>query len=146
MSDRLKSNETLKVGEYIQSQNKKFFCIMQSDGNLCVWNGAPGEGNKFIKWSSFWSKNYELESSQQHIMCMQSDGNLTINCEGNFKWGCYQACGTPLFYSPDYVLWMQNDGNLCIREGDFAGPGDKFIWGSWQDMSKKGYAYELYKD
>ena len=48
----LKPNEYLTSNKYLVSDNKAFFLIMQSDGNLVVYKGSGPSDNKGALWNS----------------------------------------------------------------------------------------------
>merc|ERR1712226_770489 len=128
------------VDQSLVSNNKKWFAIMQSDGNFCVYNGKPGHDPKYFKWGTYQSsgEKYHLEHCNKWRVKMQSDGNLCVYRHNDFRWGSHQTCNTPLFYSPEYRLTMQDDGNLCVYENN------NFKMGSYQDAIRIGRKYDLY--
>jgi hypothetical protein len=68
----LKPNEYLASNKYLVSDNKAFFLIMQSDGNLVVYKGSGPTDNKGALWSSGTSGKGES------FAIMQSDGNFVV--------------------------------------------------------------------
>ena len=93
----LYSDEDLYKNEYITSQNGVYKCIMQSDGNLVVY-----QNNSTPLWSS---GTYGTGADR---VIMQGDGNLVI----------YDANYTAFWYtgsqSAGAYLVMQDDGNLVV--------------------------------
>ena len=104
-SDTLNSNETLRTGESLFSQNRAYELRLQTDGNLVVY-GPQGP---------IWSSN--TVNSGATRLVMQSDGNLVMYTAGGsvpFATGARGAGAR---------LVMQNDGNLV----EYAGPA---VWAS----------------
>ena len=109
-------------GQSLVSHNKRYVCIMQSDGNLVVY-----DNNKAV-----WSAKVSLwVGKPPYVLAMQGDGNLVIYDSHNTAiWNTYTNTGSALLgrgrktYAP-YKLIMQNDGNLVIYDQSSA------IWSSW---------------
>ena len=150
----LKTGEFLGVGDYLVSDNKSYFAVMQSDGNLAVYKGtdpshpdrnAPNNG--FV-WGSVQAGRYPANQGQ-YFAVMQSDGNLAVykgtdpshpdrNAPNNgFVWGSVQDGRYPASQGQYFVV-MQGDGNLAVYKGtdpshpDRNAPDNGFVWGSIQ--------------
>ena len=50
--ETLASGQSLVINEYLQSPSKRYYAIMQTDGNLCVYRGTPYHG-----YGAFWCHN-----------------------------------------------------------------------------------------
>lgn len=116
-------NTPLNVGESLVSKNRQFFAIMQSDGNLCVYRGTPGNQGPYM-WGS-----QATAGGGAFFTIVQGDGNLctyfgTPNQQGAYLWGS-QALGD----GGQFFLVMQDDGNLCVYKGSSTNQG-AFVWGS----------------
>jgi hypothetical protein len=106
-----KSDSTLDMNEQLDSQNKNYFAIMQSDGNFVVYSSGltNGKGSNNPIWNS---KTFGQGKSPYRAI-MQTDGNLVV----------YDSNNTPLWNAQTYGkgtgpyrLIMQNDGNLVLYD------------------------------
>jgi hypothetical protein len=106
-----KNGSTLEMNEQLDSQNKKYFAIMQSDGNFVLYSSGStnGRGSNFPIWNS---KTYGQGQSPYRTV-MQTDGNLVV----------YDNTNAPLWNSVTYGkgtgpyrLIMQDDGNLVLYD------------------------------
>jgi hypothetical protein len=102
-------DDNLGVGGSIQSPNKRYSLIMQTDGNLVEY-GPNGP-----LWSSCTNR------WPGSIATMQGDGNLVVYGPGHIA---RYATGT---HTPGSVLQVQDDGNMVIY-----GPGHNAVWASAQ--------------
>jgi len=120
----LKPNEYLTSNKYLVSDNKAFFLIMQSDGNLVVYKGSGPSDNKGALWNS------KTGGKGESFAIMQSDGNFVV----------YKGSGPS---DNKGALWnsktggkgesfaiMQDDGNFVVYKG--SGPSDNkgALWNS----------------
>ncbi|MEV0400473.1 hypothetical protein [Actinoallomurus sp. NPDC050550] len=104
--ERLQPGYSLKAGQAVKSPNGRYTLLMQTDGNLVLYQG------KKALWSTITGRHpgaYTL---------MQTDGNLVV----------YGTDRKPLWYSntaghPGAFLEVQNDGNLVIY-----GTNNKPLW------------------
>lgn len=105
--DRLNSDDSLKVGESITSQNDLFTLVLQGDGNLVLyWSGGP----------AIWGAGTEGKSVAQAIM--QGDGNFVMyGPQGEYVWD------TATDNHPGAFLIVQNDGNVVIYD-----QGGNYLW------------------
>jgi hypothetical protein len=106
----LGNGQTLVVNQYLQSPGNRYFAIMQTDGNLCVYKGTPQSMQGAV-----WCDN-KTWSRGPFVTVMQADGNL---CTYVGTPTVYQAnlwCSSKVAGSPSYVA-MQDDGNLCVYKG-----------------------------
>jgi surface antigen len=97
-SDHLSPNQELAAGQYMLSDDARFFTVMQSDGNFVVY----GPGNQ-----PYWS-THTAGSGAVHAV-MQSDGNFVL----------YRSNWMPVWNSHTdglgtSALYMQSDGNLVV--------------------------------
>jgi hypothetical protein len=118
-------NTPLNVGDTLVSNNRKFYTVMQSDGNLCVYAGDPDHQGAY-QWGS-----QATGSGGQFFTIVQGDGNLctyygSLSQQGAYLWGSQATADGGQFF-----LIMQDDGNLCVYKG--TGPND---WGAWVWGSK----------
>lgn len=101
-SDSMKKDTYLAKCDAIQSQDKRFFTGLQSDGNLVLYKsgGSP-------KWAT------NTNNHEDNKFYYQSDGNLVL----------YSPSGRVLWTAntvnvPSNNLLMQNDGNLVLYNTD----------------------------
>lgn len=99
---------TLQVGQYINSPDGRFELIMQSDGNLVLYQ---------LGVAPLWSTN---TGGTNIVAKFQADGNLVL----------YTPSGTSIWQSGTGGNWasklfLQNDGNLVVYNKNSAG-----IWAS----------------
>ena len=120
----LKPNEYLTSNKYLVSDNKAFFLIMQSDGNLVVYKGSGPSDNKGALWSSGTSGKGES------FAIMQSDGNFVV-----YKGSAPAPPQMPTWNSKtsgkgESFAIMQDDGNFVVYKG--SGPSDNkgALWNS----------------
>ena len=120
----LKPNEYLTSNKYLVSNNKAFFLIMQSDGNMVVYKGSGPSDNKGALWSSGTSGKGES------FAIMQSDGNFVVykgsgpSDNKGFTWNSKTSGKGESF------AIMQDDGNFVVYKG--SGPSDNkgALWNS----------------
>ena len=124
----LSTNEYLRTNDCLVSPNGQFFAVMQSDGNLCVYEGAPDNiGNFRWGWTD-WSRNQD-----DYFTIMQSDGNLCVyhgsgpNDNRSHMW----SARTDPPGEGVYITIMQDDGNLCVYGGTTPSV-ETYVW-SWMD-------------
>lgn len=125
----LGTNETLRTGEYLRSQNHRFLAVMQADGNLCVYRGdTPDASYCSYVWSTGVTDSYG-----QFFTLMQSDGNLVvyrgtgIQDNHGLIWNSHKT-GT----GGEYFLVLQDDGNLCVYRGRSPDDAYELLWDSHQ--------------
>lgn len=122
-SNTLSMMMSLGVGGTLVSNNRQFFAIMQSDGNLCVYRGTPENQGAYM-WGS-----QATGPGEQFFTVVQTDGNLctyygSLGNQGNYLWGS-QA----LADGGEFFLIMQDDGNLCVYKGTDPSNQGQFVWG-----------------
>ena len=101
----LQPGQRLSPGWQIQSPDRNYRMVMQSDGNLVLYTGNTA------KWASGTSAaNSDLE--------MQSDGNLVIYAPGHAAVWASNTAG-----KNGSVLFGQNDGNFVLYA-----PGNVAVW------------------
>jgi len=107
-TNTLHDNYTLHQNEFITSSSGKYFCRMQDDGNLVVYNGHDWRSNH-----AAWASNTGGKGYGPYKLVMQNDGNLVI----------YESNGNPIWASntwqkgqAPHKLVMQDDRNLVIYD------------------------------
>jgi hypothetical protein len=104
-------NDSLQMNEQLDSQNKKYFAIMQSDGNFVVYSSGStnGKGSNSPIWDS---KTFGKGQSPYRAV-IQNDGNFVV----------YDNTNAPLWNAGTfgkgkgpYKLTMQDDGNLVLYD------------------------------
>ena len=97
LDDKLSSNQVLFKGQFIQNAARTSKLVLQSDGNLVLYNN-----NKAV-WASW------TVGSNAKYLAMQSDGNLVLYDNNNkavwASWTNGQGFST---------VYDQSDGNLVI--------------------------------
>jgi hypothetical protein len=106
MPDRLAPDDVLGPGQSIVSQNGRASLLMQSDGNLVLYQIAGGTQ------TALWATGTDAPGSR---IVMQGDGNLALYTSGG---DCHWAAGT--HGNPGSWLALQDDGNLVLYSA--AGP------------------------
>lgn len=110
MANRMNPGDSLETGEKINSDDGRFYLIMQSDGNLVLYQRQNGTHHPL--WAT------GTDGHQVDQVSMQTDGNLVVyNPGGQALWNSR----TP--GNPDSILILQDDGNLVIYA-----PGNRAIW------------------
>jgi hypothetical protein len=121
-------NDYLRTNDYLVSANGQFCAVMQSDGNLCVYEGTPDNLGAFRWGWTDWSRNQD-----DYFTIMQSDGNLCVywGSGPNDNRGHMWSAQTESQGEGQYLTIMQDDGNLCVYRG--AEPSDEgYVW-SWME-------------
>lgn len=110
------SGQTLHPEQSLQSNNKQYKLILQSDGNVVLYNQQS---------QAIWATNTKgLIQPREFIM--QTDGNLVL----------YDTNGSPKWASNTYnnlgaFLNVQNDGNLVVyRAGSQSETANNALWAS----------------
>ena len=100
-SDRLRDGQSLASGKYLQSADKRFTLLLQSDGNLVLYE----PGNR-VDWDS------GTGGSGAVTLVMQSDGNLVLYAAANqYVWGTGTAGNSGC------KAVVQDDGNFVVYNG-----------------------------
>jgi hypothetical protein len=120
-TDRLTANGALTPGQSLVSQpNGTFECVLQTDGNLVVYNREPLARDKALWATGTVAKCVGM------LAIMQSDGNFVVYGPANSV--CW-AAGTT---GKGSVLIMQDDGNLVIYDQN-----QRPVWSSGTAGGKK---------
>lgn len=116
-SNTLKSGSVLKEGEYLVSENKAYYAIIQADGNFVLY-----VSNHFCPENALW--HLKISNKPPFVgpyrLTMQSDGNLVVYDVHNRAVWNTATTGTG---KEPHRLIMQNDGNLVLYDGK-----DKPLW------------------
>ncbi|MBV9363340.1 MAG: hypothetical protein JO286_19765 [Solirubrobacterales bacterium] len=100
----MEPGDVLRPGWSIYSPSEQFQLLMQSDGNLVLYDGAG---------KALWASGTVGHPGAHAVM--QTDGNLVVyDSAGHALW----ASRTP--QQPGAFLYMQSDGNLVIYKGSAA--------------------------
>jgi stress response protein SCP2 len=92
--------ETLEPGAFLLSPNHRFELVMQTDGNLVLYNASTSP--KQAVWSS-------QTSGAGNYLKMQTEGNVVVySAENAAQWN------TVTFDFPGAYLQLQDDGNLVL--------------------------------
>jgi hypothetical protein len=105
MADTLSAGESLSVGNSLQSQNRRFSLVMEADGNLVLYQGAPSIESAM--WSTQTGGIDVLWRPTRLVM--QEDGNLVLYSNYDIP-----AWDTTTNGALAASLVLQDDGNLVI--------------------------------
>ena len=114
--NQLPAGQRLASGQQLSSASGRFHLLLQSDGNLVLYDGTPGQNP--ISATSTW--NLPADRRPTHAD-MQTDGNFVLYNDANQAAWATGTVGT--FINP--YLEVQDDGNLVIYHN-----GRTPIWGS----------------
>ena len=98
----LLQGESLTTNQSMSSYDNRFHLVMQSDGNLVLYQGLPGQS-----MTALWSTGTWGTSGNTGVM--QTDGNFVLYDSTN---GALWSSGT--WNNPGSYLAVQNDGNLVV--------------------------------
>ncbi|BAY93818.1 MULTISPECIES: CAP domain-containing protein [unclassified Tolypothrix] len=119
--------QSLYPGQSLQSNNQMHRFIMQSDGNVVLYNGNS---------QPLWATN--TWGIQPRELIMQTDGNLVLyDSSGSPKWA------SDTWNNPGAFFKIQDDGNLVVYRADSQTETvDNALWASgsndiW-DSSRQG--------
>jgi hypothetical protein len=130
MGDTLRAGESLTSGQHLVSKNGDYILLMQSDGDLALYQGKP-DGD-----SALWTT--ETKSLRDYIRPtraeMRSDGQLVLSHNSGIPtW----AAGVSGNY-PKSRLVLQDDGNLVILDQH-----SNQLWARNPSVAIKGLAREV---
>jgi hypothetical protein len=118
-SSYIATGGNLAVGQYLVADNKQFFAIQQSDGNLCVYKGSSPSDNR----GGLWCHN-KTGGGGLFYTVMQGDGNLcTYRGTGNNDNRGNQWCSMATAAGGQFFMTVQSDGNLCVYHGTYQNHG-----------------------
>jgi hypothetical protein len=108
-AQRLATGESLNAGEFLVSANRRYFAVLQTDGNFCVYRGSGPADNRGPLWCSM-----KTAAGGKFRAVMQSDGNFVVYPEGSSSalWATMSGAG-----GGQFVAIMQDDGNFVIYPG-----------------------------
>jgi hypothetical protein len=113
----LVTGDTLKTGEYLVSDNRAFYLVMQGDGNLCAYKGSgPGDTVGYL-WC-----NMVTGPGGAFYAVQQDDGNFCVYKGTPSASKGYHWCNMRTGGGRQFFTIMQTDGNVCTYRG--TGPGD----------------------
>jgi hypothetical protein len=126
-SSYLVTGGNLSTGQYLVSDNKQFFLVQQSDGNLCTYKGSGPSDNH----GGLWCHNRTASGSNgQFYTVIQGDGNLcTYRGTGNGdQRGGMTWCTMALAGGGQFFMVQQSDGNLCVYKGSGPSANTGQVW------------------
>ena len=94
----------LPQGQYLYSPTRKFFLIMQDDGNAVIYRTSPSQG--------IWATHTSGKGSKPYNLWMQGDGNLVIYGFGGQSTWSSETRGVGPF-----VLELKDDASMTITDG-----------------------------
>jgi len=119
----LHQDEFLGVNQSIVSPNGRAMAIQQSDGNFCVYAGAPAVA---APGHGAWC-HMQHRGNGAWFTIIQSDGNLcTYKGTGPSDNKGLEWCSMKYGPQGPYFVVLGNDGNLCTHKGTDPQSGD---WG-----------------
>ena len=111
-SNILRAGSHLKAGEFLTSNNKAYYAVLQHDGNFEVYvsnHWVP----KNARWSSKTGNKYPFIGP--YNLFMQTDGNVVMyDTYNRAVWNSQ----TPMKGAKPHLLAMQDDGNLVLYDGN----------------------------
>jgi hypothetical protein len=122
MTDRLTADQKLNVNDQISPPNGMSRLIMQSDGNLVLYNNRNGQ--------ALWASN--TYNTPVNVAIMQGDGNFV----------CYDPSGkaywsTGSWNHPGSYVVLQDDGNLAV-----IGPDGSTLWATNTQMNTDPMSFD----
>ena len=99
--DRCTINDILKIGKYLQSQNRNSRLILTATGNLEIWCDRK----------KLWATNTN-DDSVDHLI-FKEDGKIYLLAKDNHS---RLEIDTSLTNSKPHLMLMQNDGNLVVYD------------------------------
>jgi Clostridium epsilon toxin ETX/Bacillus mosquitocidal toxin MTX2 len=125
----IKVNESLLVGDHIESASRLFFAIMQSDGNFVVYRGTPEKPGEVWSGSGKYTEN---APPGQYFATLQSDGHFVVykgtpEKPGEAWWGSGKYTEKPP--PGQYFAILQDDGNFVVYKGTPENTGGVW-WGT----------------
>jgi hypothetical protein len=114
--NQLPAGQRLSRGQRLTSSNGRFNLVMQTDGNLVLYDGAPGQNP--IWATGTWNLPDDRRPTYAEL---QTDGNLVLYNDARQPAWAAGVFGT--FTNP--YLEVQDDGNLVIYHN-----GRTAIWAS----------------
>ena len=117
------SGQSLHPEQSLPSDNKQYKLILQSDGNVVLYNQQS---------QAIWATN--TRGIQPRELIMQTDGNLVLYGTNGFpKW----ASNT--YNNPGAFLNVQDDGNLVVyRAGSQTETANNALWASGSNDRPSG--------
>lgn len=112
--DLLGTDTHLNTGEMLVSWDGNHKVVMQSDGNLVVYNDIPGHGAIWAS-ASCHVAGFGFATSGSYATLQSGDGNFVVYGPSAASWASANGNSCPPFGSfggGGQYLKMQNDGNL----------------------------------
>ncbi len=109
--DQSQPIETLIEGEILESENKKFKAILETNGNFVIYSDACCNLEK--KDIMVWSSNTKGKGLSPRRLIMHNDGNLILYDAKNVQ--IWKTEGEKKGIEP-ITLTMQDDGRLVITD------------------------------
>jgi hypothetical protein len=117
MADRLNTGERLTRGQRLTSANGRYHLLMQEDGNVVEYDGAPrlvnGRWTGTVRWATG-------TRSSSGVLLMQEDGNLVMYdgaprlVNGRWSGAAKWSSGSR---GNGCMLLLQDDGNPVVYQG-----------------------------
>ncbi len=123
VTDRLCCSAYMSGGARLTSQNGTYTLVMQTDGNLVLYNNVDGAG---ACWSAAGAFGHRGD-----VVTMQTDGNLVIYSSQTLPRSVIWASSTGNHSQQNYFALVQNDGNFVIYTQD----GSQVLWATGTNKS-----------
>jgi hypothetical protein len=130
----LETGQYLTVNQYMRSAQKRFFGILQTDGNFCIYKGTGPTD----KHGEIWCSGSNRDNGA-YFAAMQSDGNFCIykgTGPKDNRGNTWCTASTKLG-AGNYFALMQDDNNFAVYKKIVATDGTK-------DAIGKAGHYSLY--
>jgi hypothetical protein len=126
----LKTNEVLKGGEYLLSNNKEYYLLMQKDGHLVIYKNNKDSTDTVVWASKKWGN-----IKDKYKLIMQEDGNLVVYDETTPLWASNTMQSDWNLKKKHYFLMLLDSGILVIYNGS------NVIWSSYKHIDNAWIDY-----
>lgn len=117
-------NAFLKQGEYLVSPNKKYFLLMQDDGNLVLYPGSGPEN----KGAAIWNTGTSAAPGTESYMAIQDDGNLVIYRGKPGDYNNHPYDSKTYRERGNYFVAVHDDGKVVIGKGSGSDTNQGIFW------------------
>lgn len=135
----LRSGERLEIGDYLVSENRKFYALMQEDGTFWVYQGSSPVVRNRVVWVLG-----KPQSPDEYYAAMQPDCNFVVYRRYFADNG--KECGDAVVATDtggrpngDYFALLRDDGNLCLYRGNNPATHSVLEWESPSVYKSRSY-------
>lgn len=125
----LKNGESLREGDYLVSNNKRFCACLHVDGNLCLYASPSPDAE-----TNYWCSG-KIVSAGDKCAYLHPDGNLCIydNCVPDANKNIWCSGATSKKENGSSCVYLHDNGNLCIYSSESPNQ-ETNIWCSSQEV------------